>query len=282
MKHRARTWGVLWLAAAACLAGCEQTATKQVRVEPPALAPAVPAPNYARELLPLPDVPANTLLAAYYPRPAIDVLVDQVQASFDAGERALAAGKPDAAQADFDHAVDLILKSGLPKDTDARLAKLFDQIGDAIPSEELNASDNPDSAATETEEESETPAQPAPIDEIADLTLPAGDPRLALKAEQELITVPHDLPLTVNESVLQYLSFFTTPRGRAIVAHGLDRAGRYSAMIRSSPGFDLPGTGGKRLPARCRFPGRRAGDLAVHAVSRRRIRSGANLLHRRS
>ena len=64
------------------------------------------------------------------------------------------------------------------------------------------------------------------------MTLPPGDPRLALKAQKELITVPHDLPLTVNESVLQYLSFFTTPRGRAIVEHGLERAGRYDDMIR--------------------------------------------------
>ena len=74
--------------------------------------------------------------------------------------------------------------------------------------------------------------QPAPIDEIEDMTLPAGDPRLAAKAESELIRVHHDLPLTVNESVLQYLSFFTTPRGRTIVEHGLDRAGRYGDMIR--------------------------------------------------
>ena len=80
--------------------------------------------------------------------------------------------------------------------------------------------------------DAETPSQPAPIDEIADLTLPAGDPRLAPKAEKELISVRHDLPLTVNDSVLQYLSFFTTTRGRAIVEHGLDRAGRYDAMIR--------------------------------------------------
>ena len=42
----------------------------------------------------------------------------------------------------------------------------------------------------------------------------------------------HDLPLTVNDSVLRYLSFFTTPRGRAIVERGLERGGRYSAMIR--------------------------------------------------
>jgi membrane-bound lytic murein transglycosylase D len=81
-------------------------------------------------------------------------------------------------------------------------------------------------------EDSEAPAEPAPIEEIADMTLPAGDPRLALKAEKELIGVHHDLPLTVNDSVLQYLSFFTTTRGRAIVGHGLERAGRYSDMIR--------------------------------------------------
>ncbi|MGB0034288.1 MAG: LysM peptidoglycan-binding domain-containing protein, partial [Candidatus Acidiferrales bacterium] len=46
------------------------------------------------------------------------------------------------------------------------------------------------------------------------------------------IKVPHDLPLTVNDSVLQYLSFFTTTRGRAIVERGLERAGRYDEMIR--------------------------------------------------
>ena len=44
--------------------------------------------------------------------------------------------------------------------------------------------------------------------------------------------MPHDLPLTVNDSVLQYLSYFSTTRGRAVVEHGLERAGRYNDMIR--------------------------------------------------
>ena len=75
-----------------------------------------------------------------------------------------------------------------------------------------------DAAADQADaDEADTPSQPAPIDEIADLTLPAGDPRLAAKAEKELISVQHDLPLTVNDSVLQYLSYFTTTKGRAIV-----------------------------------------------------------------
>jgi membrane-bound lytic murein transglycosylase D len=224
--RRSATTSAFLVAASLCFVGCDETVTKQVRVQPPAQAPA-PAPNTAREPLPFPEKPVDTTFEAYYPRPAIDLLVDQVQASFDSGRQALEAQKVDAAQADFDHAVDLILKSGFQKDSDPRLAKLFDEIGDAVPPG-LNASENPSAAG---DEESETPAQPAPIDEIADLTLPAGDPRLAVKAEQELISVPHDLPLTVNESVLQYLSFFTTQRGRAIVTRGLDRQGRYRDMI---------------------------------------------------
>jgi len=226
--RRSATTSALLVAASIWFVGCEETATKQVRVQPPASAP-TPAASYAREPLPVSQRPFDPAWEAYYPRPAIDVLVDQVQASFTAGQQALEAKKSDVAQTDFDHAVDLILKSGFQKDSDPRLAKLFDEIGDAVPSEQLNASEN---SAAETDVESETPAQPAPIDEIADLTLPAGDPRLALKAEQELIVVPHDLPLTVNESVLQYLSFFTTTRGRAIVSRGLDRSGRYRDMIR--------------------------------------------------
>ncbi|HXW63409.1 MAG TPA: LysM peptidoglycan-binding domain-containing protein [Candidatus Acidoferrales bacterium] len=227
MKCKATTSAVV-IAAWICLAGCEETSTKQVRVQPPAPAPA-PANTYAHQPLPFPEKPLDTSFEAYYPRPAIDVLVDQVQAALDAGRQAVEAKKIQLARTDFDHAVDLILKSGFPKDSDPRLAKLFDDIGDAVPSDDLIASETP---STEMDEESETPAQPAPIDEITELSLPAGDPRLAVKAEQELIVVPHDLPLNVNESVLQYLSFFTTTRGRAIVTHGLDRAGRYSDMIR--------------------------------------------------
>jgi membrane-bound lytic murein transglycosylase D len=161
------------------------------------------------------------------PRPAIDVLVENVQSDYDVGQREYKAGNLDTAQADFDHAVDRILKSGFQAGADPRLGKLFDQLSGVVDSDEINAIEGNDE-----EEEAEAPASPAPIDEIEDMTLPAGDPRLAAKAESELIRVHHDLPLTVNESVLQYLSFFTTPRGRAIVEHGLDRAGRYSDMIR--------------------------------------------------
>ncbi|MBZ5501882.1 MAG: LysM peptidoglycan-binding domain-containing protein [Acidobacteriia bacterium] len=224
-------WGttsVLLAAGILLLAGCQETGSKQVRVQPPAAAPtpaAAQPPAVARQPLPLPEHAVSTTAPSRDPRPAIDILVEKVQASFDAGQREEQAGNPAKAAADFDHALDLILKSGFQADSDPRLSKLFDQLGEELHSDEL-------SVAAEGADELAPPAEPAVIDEIADIDLPEGDPVLARKAQNELIGVRHDLPLTVNQSVLQYLSFFSTTRGRAIVEHGLERAGRYSEMIR--------------------------------------------------
>ena len=230
MATGGKIWGVL-AAAAFLAAGCNDTVTKPAQVRPPAATPAqAPAPSYAGESLPLTDRAPAASDTGFEKRPAIDLLIASVRATYDAGQTELKAGHRNKAQAKFDLAADMILKSGFSADYTPELSRLSDEIGEASQSPELFAANGDDQ--DEDEEESETPAQPAPIDEIADLTLPAGDPRLALKAEKELISVRHDLPLAVNDSVLQYLSFFTTARGRAIVEHGLDRAGRYDAMIR--------------------------------------------------
>jgi peptidoglycan lytic transglycosylase D len=225
MKHRA-TFIVTLAAGMVFAAGCEQS-VKQVRVQPPAPAPAPEQAAVQRnESLPF---PARHL--SFVPledtRPAIDVLVEEVRRSYENGQAEYKAGDVGMARADFEHGVNLIVTSGFQVDFDPHLSHLFDQLGEAMHAFEA------DETQIAQEEEAEAPSKPAPIDEIADLTLPPGDPRLARAAEDELIRVPHDLPLTVNPSVLQYLSFFTTQRGRAIVERGLSRASRYSAMIRS-------------------------------------------------
>jgi len=148
-----------------------------------------------------------------------------VQVSFNAAEKEYKAGEFDKARADYDRAVALIVASGYQSDSDPRLSDLIDQIGETLHSYDVNA-------RQDAGDEEENPSTPAPIDELTDLTLPAGDPRLAAIAEKELMRVQHDLPLTVNSAVLQYLSFFSTPKGRATVAHGLDRSGRYNEMVR--------------------------------------------------
>lgn len=208
--------------------GCQETVSR-VAVRPPAATPAQQTVSVnVREPLPLAEQRVSMVSLRFDPRPAIDVLVDKVQRNLDAGQQEFRTGNAEKGRADLDDAVNLILLSGFQAESDPRLSKLFDQIGETMHAHQLNAGPG----IEDETEEAETPAQPAPIDEIADLSLPAGDPRLILKAQKELIAVPHDLPLTVNDSVLQYLSFFTTARGRTIVEHGLERAGRYEGMIR--------------------------------------------------
>ena len=207
------------------MAACEEPAKKQVQVQAPAPTPA-PLPEYLRQAIPFPQRQILFISLSRDARPGVDILLEKVGARFDAGQDALKAGDAATARKAFDQAVELILESGFQAESDPKLSELFDRIGEGIDTcQQIGATEN-------AEEEAEEPGEPAPIDEIADLTLPPGDSRLALKAEKELFNVPHDLPLAVNDSVLQYLSFFTTARGRAIVERGLSRAGKYNEMIR--------------------------------------------------
>jgi len=223
MKKHARILAVT-VAGVIFLAGCNDViSSKQAKAHPPASAPA-PAPAAVRETLAFVERPVYLSSLQNDPRPAIDILVAQVQTSFNEGQKKYKANHFDQARVDFDRAMDLIVQSGFQADFDPRLSDLVDLLGETLHSYELNAERNA--------EEDEEPGQPAPIDALAEMELPKGDPRLVAKVEQELISVPHDLPLTVNDSVLQYLNFFTTAKGRAVVEHGLGRAGRYNDMIR--------------------------------------------------
>ncbi len=197
----------------------------------------VPAPSVALAELTLPK--PNSRLLELLPgdtRPVSEILIQQVQADYDAGQQQAAAGHEDEAQADYNAALDLMLKANYPVNADPKLSHLFDEIGDVVQADDKTASDDDvdaQASADNTDEaDADVPSQPAPIDSIEDLTLPPGDPRLAAMARKELISVKHDLPLTVNPSVLQYLSFFTTPRGRSVVEHGLQREGQYDTMVR--------------------------------------------------
>jgi membrane-bound lytic murein transglycosylase D len=206
------------------LAGCDDTvSSKQVKARPPAATPA-PIPAFVHEPLPFPQHTVS-LASLYDTRPSMDILIDKVQVIFNTAQKEYKSGDFDKAHADYDRAVALMPASGFQVDSDPRLSDLFDQIGETLHSYERSAQQDAD-------EEEEDTGTPAPIDALADLTLPNGDPRLAAQAEKELMRVPHDLPLMVNDSVLQYLSYFTTERGRATVEHGLDRSGRYNDMIR--------------------------------------------------
>ena len=87
------------------LAGCEDTvSSKQAKAHAPA---GTPAPDLAvlHESLPFPQHAAFTVAVLYDTRPAIDILVDQVQVRFDAAEKEYKAGDFDKARKDYDDAV---------------------------------------------------------------------------------------------------------------------------------------------------------------------------------
>ncbi|MGA2482411.1 MAG: transglycosylase SLT domain-containing protein [Candidatus Acidiferrales bacterium] len=227
MNRRYQLAAVLSLAALA-LVGCEDASHKPVQSRPAALArPAVhPQTSSPMDLGGLPiKGPSASKLVSLSPQPqvGIDFLISSVEEKFRSGEQEYHAGHLEKARRDFDQAIDWLLQSGYDLDSDPRLQQVFERIVDTVYSEELQAFREGDGFA-------EPPAVPAPIDELAEMTFPV-DPRLKDRAELAARSVSHDLPLTVNDTVLGFLNFFQTPHGRAIVETGLRRSGRYREMI---------------------------------------------------
>jgi membrane-bound lytic murein transglycosylase D len=183
-------------------------------------------PQSTPQLVPLPlwsrDRPAPASLLPVIPD-GRTLLMARVQEKFASGEQNFKAGHLDAARRDFNDAVDWMLESGYDPNGDPRLSELFRHVVDSVYTYELQAFRAGDGFQ-------ETPAVPAPIDEVAEMTFPV-DPRLKDRAEQAAKNTSHDLPLTVNDEVLSFLNFFQTPRGKAIVETGLRRSGRYRDMI---------------------------------------------------
>src|SRR5436309_3325822 len=178
------------------------------------------------QLAPLPlwsrDKQAPTSLLPAIPD-GRNLLIARVEEKFASGEANFKAGHLDAARRDFNDAVDWMLESGYDPNGDPRLSELFHRVVDTVYTYELQAFRAGDGFQ-------ETPAVPAPIDEVAEMTFPV-DPRLKDRAEEAAKNISHDLPLTVNDEVLSFLNFFQTPRGKAIVETGLRRSGRYREMI---------------------------------------------------
>lgn len=150
-------------------------------------------------------------------------LVQKVQEKFASGEQNFKSGHLEAARRDFDDAVDWLLESGYDPESDPALSTLFHHVVDTVYAYELQAFRGGEGVT-------EAAAVPAPIDEVAAVAVPA-DPRVKERAEEAAKNVSHDLPLAVNDEVLQFLNFFQTPKGRDIVENGLRRSGKYRDMI---------------------------------------------------
>jgi membrane-bound lytic murein transglycosylase D len=187
-------------------------------------------------VLPLGPSRGHTAFLALLSPDAVTRLADQVRALFAAGEQEAKADRNEAAQQDYDRALDLLLASGFDLGREPALSGLFNQVMFSL---SLVQSSTQGAEASEVPP-AEQQSRPSPLDQITAITALSGeeipaapaDAGLKTNAERELQAVPHDLPLTLTDPVLSFLNFFQTARGRAIVENGLRRAGRYRDMIR--------------------------------------------------
>jgi membrane-bound lytic murein transglycosylase D len=214
--------------AGVCLAlspfGLAQKQKKKKGSEPPPPLPQFVGieklPTDARVLFPLPDV--------LPPPDPIKELLSKVQFSYKTGVEAYQSGHLGKSRTEFDHAIELMLTSGLDIRATPALERQYEELVDNVHGFEVAALSEGDGF---TEQKPVT----APIDEVADIDLPQIDahqidPRLRDLVEKGLRDTRSDLPLVLNEEVLRYINFFSN-RGRGGIQAGWRRAGRYREMI---------------------------------------------------
>ncbi len=197
---------------------CETAEKKKTTSDPPvhAMAPAPaqaskPAPQKVEE--PVRPVSNST---------QVEALLAQVEQELQAGQANYAAGHLEAARANFDKAVDLLLEGPLDIRSDERLQGEFDKVIDSVHTLEM-------AALKEGDGFSEQKSQPAPIDEANNITFPE-QPTVTPEQEAAVKRIPSELPLDLKPAVGNYISFFSG-RGHGTLEAALVRSGRYREMI---------------------------------------------------
>jgi membrane-bound lytic murein transglycosylase D len=204
-------------------AGCTQASRPALHVNPPG---PPPLPQLQADFRHLP-VRRPTLPAWLETQPAgIDVLIASIEQAIERAERDYRENRPEQGRQEFDRAINQLLASGLNFSADPRLEPLLDRLMATLHHYQQSEPNQPEAASGEA-------PQISPLEELGEIAPAAAAPVLEEKAAAELMSVPHDLPLTINPQVLSFLSFFQTPRGQKIFEHSLERFTQYADMIRS-------------------------------------------------
>ena len=198
------------------LAGCPQSESAAPgkaapQATAPAIAPAAPQPSTTQAA----DNAAQALKEQQ--------LINQAEQSYRSGVNNYRAGRLDAARLDFDHAVDVMLTSGMDLKGDPQLSDEFEHLVDAVNSLEMSALKQGNGFSPTLEA--------APLDAATEVTFPSN---AALNAQlaAELKNTQSDFPLVVNDYVAGFISYFTNSKaGHANLLRSLERAGKYKDMI---------------------------------------------------
>lgn len=152
-----------------------------------------------------------------------DLRIQEADQHYAAGRKAYEDGNLDVARAEFDRAIDALMTAPEKMTDRAKVERRLDRLVDSIyrfDVDGLGAGDTGEEVAYDK----------SPLDGILNLTFPV-DPKLKPRVQEELTATQSQLPLEQKDAVLSYIHFFSTDRGRKILESGLERAGRYRALI---------------------------------------------------
>ena len=149
--------------------------------------------------------------------------LSESEGHFQEGKSLLQEQRIDEARREFDMAVDVLLN--VPENAPDH--SLFERKAEEIirqihkyDLESLGAGQSPEGLFfTES-----------PRDDLLDMTFPV-DPRLKGRVLESIRASSSQLPLEVNDAVLSYINYFSSPRGQRIFSYGWKRAGLYRPMI---------------------------------------------------
>jgi membrane-bound lytic murein transglycosylase D len=221
------------LAAAVTTAGCalNQQTKFQMSFLPAARHSAVPDPETLPPAPPvqpnlfLQNTPAFILASAELPprKTAGDALVLRAEQTFQHGKRFYNANDLLNARREFDSAIDLMLEASDENPADRQdFQRRLEEMTDAIHRYDLAGMGA--SAAVE-----QGKFEKAPLEDILEMTFPV-DPKLKDRVREQVAATVSQLPLSVNDTVLGYINYFTH-RGRNTIIAATQRSGRYRPMI---------------------------------------------------
>ena len=171
-------------------------------------------PNLAQRTLPQIDFPTE-----------VDSRILRAEQRFEAAKKLYQHGDHEASRREFNSALDILLTIPDNVPNSPKLERKLDQMVETIYRYDLEGL-----GSGENKDQDKVVYDKSPIDSILQLTFPT-DPNLKPKVTEEIQATVSQLPLEMNDSVLGYVHYFSTDRGRKTIISGLRHAGRYKALI---------------------------------------------------
>ena len=153
----------------------------------------------------------------------VDFVLKKSQDRFLAGKLALQEGRFEDARREFNQAVEILLNAPDSTPDRGRIERRIEDLVETVYRYDLDQ-------VSAAEPDDKVSYDKAPLDGILEMTFPV-DPSLRNKIKEQIDATTSQLPLEESDAVVGAINFFSTERGKKIVAAGLRRSARYKALI---------------------------------------------------